>query len=385
MEIRDLDPDDLDQALDIRNRSFRPLAESRWDSWRQMMGRALADRRVLGCYDGARLVGTTRINRYRQWWQGQSLPMAGISGVVVAPEYRGRGVARQLMQATLERAAGLGYPISVLYPATVSLYRDRGWEIGGAQHLVTLPTAALRRLIAQPVPLRRAGPDDAGEVLSVVRQVHAATRVCGPYLQEEIEVRNRIENDQPFTYLAEDGFLAYRWDGGDLVVDEIVAGSGETARTLWSVVGSGSSTAATVRASVGPTDPLYWLVGEAVVQPAAEYRWMLRVVDVPTALSGRGYPLGVAAEVVLDVVDQHRPANSGAWRLRVEGGTGQVVRDATAGPAAPRLGPRGLAALFAGMPLTTLRTAGLLSGGDPGHDPVLEAVFTAQPYLTAYF
>lgn len=267
MEIRDLDPDDLDQALDIRNRSFRPLAESRWDSWRQMMGRALADRRVLGCYDGARLVGTTRINRYRQWWQGQSLPMAGISGVVVAPEYRGRGVARQLMQATLERAAGLGYPISVLYPATVSLYRDRGWEIGGAQHLVTLPTAALRRLIAQPVPLRRAGPDDAGEVLSVVRQVHAATRVCGPYLQEEIEVRNRIENDQPFTYLAEDGFLAYRWDGGDLVVDEIVAGSGETARTLWSVVGSGSSTAATVRASVGPTDPLYWLVGEAVVQP----------------------------------------------------------------------------------------------------------------------
>lgn len=112
---------------------------------------------------------------------------------------------------------------------------------------------------------------------------------------------------------------------------------------------------------------------------------MLRVVDVPTALSGRGYPLGVVAEVVLDVVDQHRPANSGAWRLRVEGGTGQVVRDAAAGPGAPRLEPRGLAALFAGMPLATLRTAGLLSGGDPGHDPVLEAVFTAQPYLTAYF
>src|SRR5690606_37808387 len=125
-------------------------------------------------------------------------------------------------------------------------------------------------------------------ILSVVRAVHAATRVSGPIDWEESEVRDRLEQDRPFTYLAEDGFLAYHWDDGDLAVDELVAGSGQTARTLWSVLGSGSSTAATVKACVGPTDPLYWLVGEAVVRPAAEYRWMLRVVDVPAALSGRG-------------------------------------------------------------------------------------------------
>jgi len=385
VETRDLDPDDLDQALDIRERSFGLISESGKDHWRRWTRRALADRRVLGCYDGRRLVGTARINRYRQWWWGRSLPMAGIASVVVAPEYRGRGVGRQMMQATLDRAAELGYPISVLYPATVPLYRDRGWEIGGAQHLVTLPTAALRRLTTRPVPLRRVGPDGAGEIRSVVSAVHAASRVCGPIDSEEVELRHWLAQDRPFAYLAEDGFLAYRWDGGDLMVDTLVAGSGETARTLWSVVGSGSSIAATVKACVGPTDPLYWLVGEAVVKPAAEYRWMLRLLDVPGALAGRGYPDAVTAEVVLDVTDPHRPENTGVWRLRVAKGTGQVTGggDVT-GRAATRLGPRGLAALFAGTPAATLRTAGLLAGGE-GQDPLLDAVFAAQPYLLEYF
>jgi Predicted acetyltransferase involved in intracellular survival and related acetyltransferases len=29
----------------------------------------------------------------RQWWHGRAVPMAGVAGVTVAPEYRGQGVA----------------------------------------------------------------------------------------------------------------------------------------------------------------------------------------------------------------------------------------------------------------------------------------------------
>ena len=59
---------------------------------------------MLGAYDGARLVALARINDLTQWWAGRSLPMAGVAGVVVAPEHRGRGVGTQLMTAVLERA-----------------------------------------------------------------------------------------------------------------------------------------------------------------------------------------------------------------------------------------------------------------------------------------
>jgi predicted acetyltransferase len=86
--------------------------------------------------DGKQLVAMARINRFRQWWCGRSLPLAGIGGVAVAREHRGRGVARLLMLGILERAAGQGYPFSALYPTTLPLYRSCGWEIAGAQYFI---------------------------------------------------------------------------------------------------------------------------------------------------------------------------------------------------------------------------------------------------------
>lgn len=111
---------------------------------------------------------------------------------------------------------------------------------------------------------------------------------------------------------------------------------------------------------------------------------MLRLVDVPAALDGRGYPAGVDAAVTLTVDDPELPGNTGGWRLTVSGGAGKT-EPVTPDPAALRLGPNGLAALYAGFPLPTLRAAGLVSGGDPDTDPLLDTLFAAQPYLLDYF
>lgn len=384
VDIRDLDPRHLDVALDIRTRSFGPLDDDRKERWRQLILRSLPNRLVLGCYDGPQLVGMARINSFRQWWHGRTLPMAGIGGVVVAPEYRGRGVARQLMLAILERSAELGYPISALYPATVPLYRGLGWEIAGSQYLVTVPAAALRELAAAPVPVRRIGPDDVPDILSVVRRIHTTARSSGPIEWDESDVRLWLTDDEPFCYLAEDGFLAYQWDGSDFEVEELVAGSEATARTLWSLVGSGSSIARTVKACVTPYDPLHWLTREVAVQPAEEKRWMLRLVDVPAALTARGYPAGVDVEVSFTVQDRVRPGNSGTWQLSVSKGVGQV-EPVSKRPTTLHLGPRGLAALYAGTPLCTLRATGLASRGDPETDALLDTAFSGTPYMIDYF
>lgn len=384
VETRDLDPADLDVAFDIRTRSFGVIGESSRQNWRAMMLRSIDDQRVLGCYHGAALAAVARINRFDQWWRGRSLPMAGIGGVVVAPEHRGRGVGRLLMRGVLERAAAQGYALSALYPATAPLYRSCGWEFAGSQHLVTAPAEALRGLRAGSVPVRRVGPDDAAEILSVVRGIHAAARTSGPINWEATEVATWLAQDEPFAYLAEDGFLAYHWDDRDLEVDELVAGSGATARALWSLVGSGSSVAKTVTACVGPDDPLRWIIQEPVVSPHREERWMLRLVDVAAALAGRGYPAGVDVEATLEVEDPELPGNSGIWRLTVAKGTGRVERVA-AHPGATRVGPRGLAALYAGVPSATLRAASLAGGGDPDTDALLDTVFAGRPYLLDYF
>jgi predicted acetyltransferase len=114
--------------------------------------------------------------------------------------------------------------------------------------------------------------------------------------------------------------------------------------------------------------------------------WMLRVVDVPAAVSARGFPPGLSASVPLEIHDKTRPANSGHWQLAVTGGKGTLIPNESAPSPAPlTLGPRGLAALYAGTPVTALRLAGLVSGGTPESDAALNAAFAATPYMVDDF
>jgi predicted acetyltransferase len=110
--------------------------------------------------------------------------------------------------------------------------------------------------------------------------------------------------------------------------------------------------------------------------------WMLRVVDAAAAIAARGFPPGVTASAPLEIHDQNRPANSGHWRLTVAGGTGTLTPNGgVPSPGALALGPRGVAALYAGIPVASLRLAGLASGGSPESDTALDAAFAATPFM----
>ncbi len=106
---------------------------------------------------------------------------------------------------------------------------------------------------------------------------------------------------------------------------------------------------------------------------------MLRLVDAPAAIAARGYPAGASVSARLDLTDPVRPTNSGCWALEVSDGAGQLTRLADAAPGtsadALRLGSRGLAALYAGVPVATLRLAGPAAGGDPAADESLDSAF----------
>ena len=70
------------------------------------------------------------------------------------------------MTALLDHIAAAGYPLSMLYPATVPIYRSLGWELAGvnyaaeinARSLHTITAAADRGAAARRVRLA-AGPE----------------------------------------------------------------------------------------------------------------------------------------------------------------------------------------------------------------------------------
>jgi hypothetical protein len=124
---------------------------------------------------------------------------------------------------------------------------------------------------------------------------------------------------------------------------------------------------------------------------AERQSWMLRLLDAPAAIAARGFP-ATDLTVPLQITDDLRAANSGRWELTVRAGTGRLSRyrtsqvPASADPPSPAgpaldLGPRGLAALYAGTPVATLRRAGLAAGGSPAADAALDGAFAATPFM----
>jgi GNAT superfamily N-acetyltransferase len=426
LEIRPLGPDDdLGAELDLRRRAFGPISAGRLPSWTKGLQVSIDQGALIGAFDGRRLVGSARYHLMRQWWHGRSMPMAGVAGVKVAPEERGRGVGTAMMAALLEQISERGFPVSVLFPSTAPLYRASGWEIAGRRYETVLDASSLLTLAspdrlpagragpaAHDAPnVRRATPADGAAIVEVEGLVHQQLRHCGPGTREPWMPADWLDDEDRFAYLADDGFLRYRWseERDEIVADELIAASPATARAWWQILASHGTMASRVRACVAPDDPVTWLTRDPAAEVQQTDTWMLRVVDAPAAIAARGYPIAAAVSVHLDLADAARPANSGRWALDVSAGAGSLTRLRDASPVLDSpvldspvldspvldptsqdstvlsLGARGFAALFAGVPIRTLRLAGLAAGGDAAVDDALGAAFCGPAFTVDRF
>jgi predicted acetyltransferase len=323
--------------------------------------------------------------------------MAGVGNVQVAPEERGRGTGRAMMTRVLDEIAARGFPLSVLSPATMPIYWSLGWELAGGRYAITVPSRSLRDLIPPDIAagserpaIRRVGPADAQDAIDVMSRIHEAGRHCGPITWDAAGAAINLARPGYYSYLCEDGFLAYRWHNGsdEMFVERMQAASPDALRGLVAVISSHASIADSVQGWINPADPIWWLTRERDATIRSRKMWMLRVVDAPAAIAARGFPPAVSMRMPLSIVDQSRPANSGTWMLNVANGKGEL--DAVAATPAEdaamlTLGARGLAALYAGTPVVSLRLAGLAAGGDRDADAALDAAFTANAYILDTF
>jgi predicted acetyltransferase len=119
-----------------------------------------------------------------------------------------------------------------------------------------------------------------------------------------------------------------RWPKGlpsnKLTVHQLVACTPEGSAAIWRYLFD-IDLVSRVRAWEHPLDdPLVWQMAEVRALRASVGDFLyVRPIDVAAAVSARGY--AADGRLVLDVLDDFRPSNTGRYELTVEGGKGSCV------------------------------------------------------------
>jgi predicted acetyltransferase len=386
VEIRALRPSELEQAWELERDAFQP-PESR----REVFLRIADPAAFVGAFESGRLLAVAGAHAMGQYFGGRAVPMAALASVSVVPDRRGEGLARQVTAALLPILRGRGAAISTLYPATTSLYRGLGWELGG---LFCWSKLAPGSLAALPAPargsLRRAEPAE----LSALRACYDRVAACTPgFLARSDAWWQRLasiwQGRSLYAALGEgggvDGYLVYAQQEGEyssvggprrILASELVAATRDAALALWRLLG-GWSTQVSELVLLGAVDEsLLFAAPEQALEPLAQIRWLTRIVDAPAAVAARGFSDALELELPLALRDPQLPHNDGAFVLRVGKGQGELARAARAPADAPSLEIGGFASLYTGFAQSArLDRAGLLTGGSPAQRAALDAAF----------
>lgn len=329
---------------------------------------------VLVAEEAGGIVGAAKIYALTQHLTGRAMPMMGLAAVAVDPAARRRGIAARLCREAVAAAVARGDIISVLYPFRPDYYERLGWGLVGRLVEHRFATAALPGCPeAEAVRLARL-PADAEGIAGCYRRV--SERGHGPMSRdrrvwayrlsgEELGVRPLDEatalggsSDPRRQVIVYDeggtrgieGYALLRYlparQPADraVVARELVAESDAAYRGLLGYLAGKAGDWPRARHFARPEerfgdrlrDPrppgasgarsLYFPVGRIIQGP------MLRILDLPAAMARRrwfdgsgtwraGAPRAAGSLAFgLEVSDDLRPENGGAWTVHVSHG-----------------------------------------------------------------
>lgn len=274
---------------------------------------------------------------------GRIVPAAGVTMIGVAPTFRRRGILTKMVRRLHEDAAERGEPIALLTASETSIYRRFGYGI--ASDVAHLQVAAQSVRFDPPL-------DDTGtfELIdphidtSVLEELHDRIRrlsvgwtnlPAGMWAQIRRDpvpgrggrtpLRGVIHRDGSGNG---DGYVTWRiaprrhpdrLAGNTLHIEHLTAADGDTEAALWGFLAS-IDLVTEVSWDVAPVDPA---IRHRLVEPRqlrtlarADMVWA-RLLDVPAALSARGY--GATASITLGVTDRFETELGGRFRLECAG------------------------------------------------------------------
>ena len=373
MEFRPLTPQERLKQMDLLARSLfftydrkKYEEEATGEQW--MSGRGAFDAK-------GRLVACMNAIPFEAWFDGKTVGMGGVGGVVSEPDARRSGSVQGLILAALNEMRERGDVFSYLYPFSYVFYRKFGYEVCMRLVRINAPLEPLHKYRG-PGRIERFVPGEGGSdpapIVEVYNDFAKANNLSIDRqgwrwrgLLEQDPVTNRRHT---YVWYGEDGapgaYLLYKappdFMPPELQVLEAAWRSRESLYGLLGFIGGLSSNLTRVVWDLPPAlaPELIWpeLVWQDCHDLKSEviYAGMCRVVNAQNALYFMVKPQG-GGSVTVGVADEDLPGNTGVYKIEWESGESNVRR-LKAGAADLECSIHALAQLVTGyLPLTELQ------------------------------
>ncbi|WP_217199904.1 GNAT family N-acetyltransferase [Streptomyces buecherae] len=384
--------------------TFTPADDGLWEQYDQLATRAyghpISD--ITHLREHAVLHVATRGNRVvagglglllDQYFGGNPVPSACLGDGCVAPEERGEHLATGMTAARLRPLIERGAAISTISTSSTGYARHLGWEA---------PTQVLAWNVATD-DLKRSFSDTDFEVQhELTNEAEALQRRLARHWNGPLHRPtwwNRWKHGEsnlttyrfgrpgrPTAGLLSLNTQRHERHGVNLTVHDFWADGQPTAAAMLSFLGRHNTRARTTtfrRGALPPYPTLLHGLRHHRTTADAWHPWMLRILNLPTAIQSRGWPTDITTAIPMEIENDAGGANQ--WLLTIKSGTAEI----TPTRATPwvTLTRRQLAVWYAGgyRSATSARMAGVYATSEEALTSLVRSTTQHEPWLPDHF
>ncbi|MCV3767848.1 enhanced intracellular survival protein Eis [Rhizobium sp. TRM95796] len=318
------------------------------------------------------------------WFGGRSVPAANIAHVAIQPEFRGGGLAAEILDLSCEDARRDGAVLASLFASTRPVYRRAGFNLAGHEMVYEAETSELYK-IRQDLRSRRVPLEKARGVLEPIYRA-ACTGQSGLLDRHDAHWNAHFNTVQcvpsVFVFGDDEGYAVIDTSRPGLIeIRDWAAINGAAARQILKFTGTFSTVFEKARWHGAPQDALVFAMPDKGWQLVHQEEFLIRILDPASALSARGYACS-DTELSLAVDG----GEGGSCRLSICGGRAVCTPGAIDGGSVLSVHASHLASLYSGFRSASFLHRAGAADGDPETVAQADKVFAGPfPWVAEHF
>ena len=339
LTFRPLTIDDAEQYNALLRYAFQvteqELSESGWkdDEIKQSKFPVLVRADVLGCFCEEDLVSQFAVYPLDMNIYGVRYPVGFVTSVCTYPEYTGQGIMKKLMIRSLTRMRENHRSFALLYPYSIPLYRNLGWEIISNKMTYTIKDTQVPRKLKAPGYVRRVAWDDKD-----FKELHTkfASKTHGCLYRNNLAWEEYFRWDEDDTnvavyYNTKDkpcGFMVYLIKNDIMHIKEMIYLNREAKKGLWEYIHAHDSMIDEVHGNTYFSEPIAFEMDDGDIKETIRPYAMGRLIDIEGFLED--YPCdpdGGTLYMELEIEDKLLPWNNRSFRLCFSEGACHLTRE----------------------------------------------------------